>query len=113
MEAINTLEAVQRHPPVTALFERLCSPSSSPEARQLCKRYTELAFAKVALMRSVFGDNQATRDAEQQFLGEGDTDDNARKRGIDLETAAVSMVFTFFLLGIVWLLWRLSAVFST
>ena len=64
-------------------------------------------------MRSVFGDNQATRDAEQQFLGEGDTDDNARKRGIDLETAAVSMVFTFFLLGIVWLLWRLSAVFST
>jgi len=47
MEAINTLEAVQRHPPVTALYERLCSPSSSPEARKLCERYTQLAFAKV------------------------------------------------------------------
>eukprot|EP00315_Gephyrocapsa_oceanica_P013838 CAMPEP_0185351264 /NCGR_PEP_ID=MMETSP1364-20130426/3330_1 /TAXON_ID=38817 /ORGANISM="Gephyrocapsa oceanica, Strain RCC1303" /LENGTH=253 /DNA_ID=CAMNT_0027950807 /DNA_START=62 /DNA_END=823 /DNA_ORIENTATION=- len=106
MEAINTLEAVQRHQPVTALFEKLCSPSNSPAARALYERYAQLAFAKVALMRSVFGDDETLRDAERDFLGEGPPK-AAGGGGAGCESAAVVAVFIALLLALGWGLARL------
>lgn len=57
--------------------------------------------SQVALMRSVFGDDQTTREAERQFLGElsqagGSTGGSSR-----FETAAVTAVFLLLVLGLV------------
>lgn len=37
LEAINTLEAIHEHQPVSTLFESLCNPTCSDHARRVCE----------------------------------------------------------------------------
>ena len=57
MEATNTLEALQRHQPATALFESLSQPSKSESARAINEKYCRGEFGKRAMMRHIFGDD--------------------------------------------------------
>ena len=59
LEAINTLEAVHRHPPAAQLFESLCSPSLSTSATDLYVEYCRLSFAKHAILRQALGPEAA------------------------------------------------------
>jgi len=52
-------------------------------------------------MRSVFGDDQTTREAERQFLGELSQAGGSAGESSRFETAAVTAVFLLFVLGLV------------
>ena len=58
LEALNALEAITRHGSAPDFFEQVCNPSHSASARQLCEKYERKEFAKMAMMRSMFGDEQ-------------------------------------------------------
>jgi hypothetical protein len=59
-------------------------------------------------MRSVFGDDETTREAERQFLGERSQADGSAGRASRVETAAVTLVFALLVLGMVWALVRVA-----
>ena len=58
LEALNALEAITRHGNAPDFFEQVCNPSHSASARDLCEKYERKEFAKMAMMRSMFGDEQ-------------------------------------------------------
>lgn len=76
LEALNVLEAIYRHGSAPDLFEQICNPSHSPKAREAAEKYERLEYAKMAMMRSLFGDEQY-----EQLEGAAKTADSAR--GVD------------------------------
>tara|TARA_B100000524_G_scaffold253677_1_gene137079 strand:+ start:1662 stop:2504 length:843 start_codon:yes stop_codon:yes gene_type:complete len=76
VEAVNTLEAIQAHQPTSMLFESLCNPTQSEDAKALYTRYANKEFAKTAMMRYLFGDDsfaeierEMSRDGESRAKG--------------------------------------------
>ena len=69
MEAINSLEAMCKHPNAAAFFEKVCNPSRDAGARELCKRYQEGEFAKRAMLRYLFkGTEMASSEKELEEM---------------------------------------------
>jgi len=58
LEALNALEAITRHGNAPDFFEQVCNPSHSASAKELYEKYERKEFAKMAMMRSMFGDEQ-------------------------------------------------------
>lgn len=80
LEALNVLEAICRHGSAPDLFEQICSPSHSTKAREAAEKYERLEYAKMAMMRSLFGDAQY-----EELEAAANTADKDAARGVDLD----------------------------
>ena len=78
LEALNVLEAIYRHGSAPDLFEQICNPSHSVKAREAAEKYERLEYAKMAMMRSLFGDEQY-----EQLEQAANTADKDAARGVD------------------------------
>ena len=113
LEALNALEAITRHGNAPDFFEQVCNPSHSASARDLCEKYERKEFAKMAMMRSMFGDEQydLLEKAAEESKGGGGGGGGGGSSSIDWELwgavalAAVSVCAT--LAGVAFVMTRL------
>ena len=64
LDAINALEACRRYPNAAHFFEAVCTPSKSAEARKAAEVYAAQEFAKRAVMRHIFKNDDVDAAAE-------------------------------------------------